>query len=627
VAEEVHPLMAGLAGILPFGDTLDRTETVALVEKMGRVQAHRGPGDWRVLSHPGLVHVVSCGDSTPIPDCGAGAQDERPNGPFLAFDGEVTNRSEIRTQLSHAGTEPRSESDRELVLRAWEHWGEQCLDHLDGRFAFVLHDPARGASFLVRDRFGHRPFHYAFSDDRLCFASEIKTLLSVTPPPALDELALLEWSFYGDLLPPRTLFRGIRTVAPGHVIRVGKDGRTRECLAYYDPADVVDPARYAEYAALSTPEILKILESTVDQAVMSHIDGRRDVGIMLSGGVDSAVIAAMASRHGELRAYHFSVAGDPRLDERPMASEVARTLGLSLQSIAIDGETYRRELAHATYRYEMPLWHMQGVPIHLLARRAHQDGTSMLLSGVSVGPLLGAATDRYRWILPPPFLSRVPDDVFRIVRKAVYSAAGLSIANPFFALNLGVALQLVDGGARSKRVDRCNETYEFLGDPHERRVHVMRLSDNALFLPRFFEQGDRLCMGESVEYCDASVEDRFVSLALNLPTDAIFHKKKTPKWILKELATRYVPREIAFQKNVPLDVPLAEYFEPPFKQSLFEDGFLASFLGLDWNAARALVKKARERRPLLFQLVHIETWGRLFFLQQSAEEVQGLLSL
>ena len=207
---------------------------------------------------------------------------------------------------------------------------------------------------------------------------------------------------------PRTLFRGIRTLAPGHLLRVGNDGRTPESLAYYDPANVVDPARYAENAARSTPELLDILESALDQAVTSHINGRREVGVMLSGGVDSAVIATLASRHAEVRAYNFSIGGDPRLDERPMADEVARLLGLPLQSVAINGETYRRELAHATYHNEMPLWHMHGVPIHLVARRAAEDGTSLLLSGFSLGPLLTAATDRYRWILPPPFLDRVP---------------------------------------------------------------------------------------------------------------------------------------------------------------------------------------------------------------------------
>ena len=617
--------MAGLAGIAPLRATLDRAELVSLVQQMGRVQRHRGPADWRVVAQPGLVHVVSGAPQVRVDPHEADLPEELPDGPFLAFDGEITNHGEVRTQLRQAGTEVRSTSDRELVLRAWEHWGEQCLDHLNGRFAFVLHDPTQGASFLVRDRFGHRPLHYAFSHDRLCFASEIKTLLAVTAPPALDELALLEWSLYGDVLPPRTLFRGIQTLPAGHVLRVGKDGQTRQCVAYYDQANAVDAARYAGYAARSTPELLDILESALDQAVASHINGRPDVGVMLSGGVDSTVIATLASRHAEVRTYNFSIGGDPRLDELPMANKVARLLGLPLQSVAIDGETYRRELARATYHNEMPLWHMHAVPIHLVARRAAEDRTSLLLSGFSLGPLLTAAADRYRWLLPPPFLDRVPDDVFRIVRKAVYSAAGFAIANPFFALNLGIALQLVDGGARSTLVDRYNRAYEFLNDPDDRRFHVMRLCDTALFIPRFFHQADRLCMAASVDYCDTVVEPGFILLARNLPTAVLFHKKKIAKWLLKELATRYVPREIAFQKKIPLDVPLGEYFEPAFKQSLFENGFLASTLGLDWNKARALANKAREHRPILFQLVHIETWGRLFFMQQSPEEVQELL--
>ena len=613
--------MAGLAGIVPLRDTIESTETVTLVEKMARLQSHRGRGEWRVVSHPGLVHLVPYEDSAPHV---AGGLDERHGGKFLAFDGEITNCDEIRTQLDKAGAELRSTSDRDLVLCAWEKWGEQCLDHLHGRFAFVLHDSASGASFLVRDRFGHRPFHYTFSDGRLCFASEIKALLAVTGPPALDELALLEWSLYGDVLPPRTLFRGIRTLGPGYLLRVDKDGRTQE-FAYYDPANVVDPALYAEYAARSTPELLDILEFTIDHAVTSHINGRPEVGVMLSGGVDSAVIAALASRHANVRAYNFSVAGDTRLDERPMANEVARILGLPLKGIVIDGKTYRRELARATYHCEMPLWHMHAVPIHLVARFAADNGTSLLLSGFSLGPILTAAPDRYRWVVPPSLLSRVPDNLFRVVRKAVYSAQGFNIGNPFFALNLGIALQLVDGGARSNLLDRFNQTYEFLNDPHDRRFHVMRLSDTALFIRRFFHQADRLCLGASVDYCDAVVDARFMSLARNLPTDALFRKKKTTKWILKELATRYVPREIAFQKKIPLQVPIREYFEPAFKRPLFEDGFLASTLGLDWDTAQALLKKAREHRQFLLQLVHIETWGRLFFMQQSAEDLQELL--
>jgi asparagine synthase (glutamine-hydrolysing) len=346
---------------------------------------------------------------------------------------------------------------------------------------------------------------------------------------------------------------------------------------------------------------------------------------LLSGGVDSTVIAEMARRHGDVRAFNFSASRDPQLDEAPMARLVAQKLELPLESIAIDGETYRRELARATSFYEMPLWHMQGIPTHVAARRARAEGIEILLSGVSVGPLLGAATDRYRWILTPPVLDHVPERLLRVVRKATYSKDGLPIAAPFFTRTLGIGLQLVDGGGRFRMVGRCNEAYRFLGNRSERRVHVMRLTDNALFLPRFFHQGDRLCMGESVEYCDASVETGFMSLALNLRTDVIFHKK-IPKWILKELATRFVPREVAFQKKRPVwNVPVAEYFAPLFKPSLFKDGFLASFLALDWRTANDLYAREKDKTQLLYRLVNIETWGRLFFMGHSVEEVTELL--
>jgi len=345
----------------------------------------------------------------------------------------------------------------------------------------------------------------------------------------------------------------------------------------------------------------------------------------LSGGVDSTVVAALAARHADVKAYNFSAWQDSVLDERRMAVRVAEKLGLPLQTMTIDGGTYRRELARATWLFEMPLWHMQGVPIHLLARRAYADGIRILLSGVSIGPLLGAASDRYRWILPPPFLSRIPAGLLRVARKAVYSANGLPIANPAFVRNLGFGLRLVDGGSRARVVERCDETYQFLENFRERRVHVMRMSDNALFLPRFFRQGDSLCMGESVEYCDAAVDTDYLALALNLHTGLIF-RKKIPKWILKELATRYVPREVSFQKKHPVwTVPVDQFFSPMLRESLFRNGFLASHLGLDWPAVNALYQGEKEKSQILYRLVNIETWGRLFFMGQSVDEVSALL--
>jgi hypothetical protein len=399
----------------------------------------------------------------------------------------------------------------------------------------------------------------------------------------------------------------------------------QESQAYYDVMKVVDPVRYADLAARSPAEIMTILEETLDRVVRGQMEGQRgDVGVLLSGGVDSAVIAAFAARHGKVRGYNFSARRGSVLDERRMAERVAQTFGLPLQGVYLDAETYRRELPRAIYLHEMPIWHYQLVGVNLLARLAHADGVKLMLSGVNVGTLLLASDDRYRWVVPPPFMTHVPSSALRVARKAIYSANDLPVANPFFVENLGFGLRLVDGGARAKIVKRCDEAYQFVRDHKERRIHIMRLSDTAMYFTRFFKQGDSMCMGESVEHCDAAMDSDFVSLALNLGTDLIF-RKKVSKWILKEFATRYMPREIAFQKKHPVwNLPVDQYFSPMFRQSLHQDGFLASFMGLDWQSANDLYLKEENKAQVLYRLVNIEIWGRLFFMGQSVDEVTSL---
>jgi asparagine synthase (glutamine-hydrolysing) len=609
--------MSGLAGIAARDAPLDAMKVTSQVDVMGQVQKHREPDGWRIVTAAGLTYGHDGTDSS-----------ESASGLALAFDGKITNASEVRNALRAAGAQLHDNSDRELVLRAWESWGPKCLEQLQGRFAFVLRDSKRATCYLVRDRFGHKPFYYALHDDRIYFASEIKTLLALLAPPILNELALLEWSLYGDVLPPRTLFRGIETLPNGHLREIGAPGSAPESRPYYDITKVVDPERYADYASRSDAEMMDILDATLERVVKNQIEGQRGgVGVLLSGGVDSTMIAAMATKNAEIKAYNFSFwSKDSVLDERRNAEKVAVKLGLPLQSISFDGETYRSELARALWLFETPLWHLQAVAMHLLARRAFADGTRILLSGVSVGPLLLTALDRYRYILPPPFLSHIPAGVLRVTRKAIYSANGLPVATPFFAHNLGFGVRLVDGGKRGRMIARMNETYEFISDLNERRIQVMRMSDNAFFWPRFFRQGDSLCMGESVEYCDAAIDSDFMSLALNLNGHLILRKNKITKWILKELATRYVPRELAFQKKHPVwSVPVDQYFVPMLRESLFKGGFLDSHMGMDWPTVNDMYRQDKEKTQILYRLINIELWGRMFFLGQSVDDVSTML--
>ncbi|HET7585371.1 MAG TPA: asparagine synthase-related protein [Gemmatimonadaceae bacterium] len=621
--------MTGLAGVISLDGALDRDDVIARLDVLTRTMSHRAPAGWQCAVHSHLASAFARSRGND----GAGAPRDAsstacPDGCArlaVAFAGVLTSRARVRERLENARASASCD-DRALLVRAWEHWGAQALDVLDGRFTFAVHDSGACRSYVVRDRFGHLPMHYLVDGDRVYFASEIKPLLAVAArAPVLDEMALVEWSMYGDVLPPRTLFRGIHTLAPGHLLEIGHDTRQVTTRIYHDPVTVVAQERYRGYAGLSIPEALDLVESTIERAVAGHIHGRSGVSVMLSGGVDSSLMAALAARHTQVTGYHFSVANNALPDERPTARTVASHLGIPLvETSPVDGDVYRRELAPVTWSIEMPLWHMQGVPMQLLARRAAQGGAEMLLTGITVGPYLGASYDRMRWISAPRVMQRIPAGAFRVMRKAVYSAAGLPVVNPFFTLTLGSGVHLVDGGARAEMVRRHEEAYRFLSDA-ERPPLVMRMTDNALFLPRFFHKCDRLCMASSVEYCDAAAESDFQTLAFNAPVSWI-RRKGHWKWMLKEIATRHIPREISFQKKIVGDVPADDYFTPQFRPSMFEHGFLGRFLGMKWQTIQRVASVGRDRTAAIFRLVNLETWGRLFLLEQSVQEVTHRLT-
>jgi len=585
---------------------------------MGSAQKHREPDGWHVIARDSLVFVAGSGTET----------ESSASGVSLVFDGKITNAGAVRESLRESRAATQGNSDRELVLRAWEAWGPKSLEQLQGRFAFVVHDSKRGVTFLARDRFGHKSIYFALRKDRIYFASEIKTLLAVLQEAAAPhELALLEWSLYGDTLPPRTLFRGIETLPNGHYRELGAQGSPSEAQPYYDVTKIVDRDRYAEYAAKSPGALIDLLDETLERVIGNQFEGQRgEVGVLLSGGVDSAVIAAQARKHASVKAYNFSAWRDSVMDESRMAKKVAAKLGLPLHSIYLDGETYRRELARVIWLFETPLWHMQGVPTHLLARSAFEDGVRILLAGVCLGPLSGAvALGRYRWVLPPRYASYVPAAALRWARKFVYSANGFPVGNPHFVQNLGAGLKLVDGGKRTRMIAGYDEAYGFIDNYKERRIQVMRLTDNAFFWQRFFRQGDNLCMAESVEFCDAAIDNDYMSLILNLPAD-IIRRNGVQKWILKELALRYVPREVAYQeKHAVFVVPVEQFFVPMFRESLFRGGFLETHLGMDWPAVDDLYRQQHDKSQVLYRLINIEVWGRMFFLGQSVDDVSAML--
>ncbi len=306
--------MCGIAGMMMAGgQPVDRS----LLQTMTTALVHRGPdGDGYHVDGPiGLGHRRLA-----VIDIAGGAQpfasaDERYQ---CVYNGEIYNYREIRTLLERAGHVFRTASDTEVLVQAYAHWGQACLERLNGMFAFAIWDSSENTLFCARDRFGQKPFHYLVSPDgSLYFASEIKGLYAVPGfSRKLDPQALDQFFAYGYVPEPRSIYGQVHKLAAG-------------CFLTVAPGTPPNVHRYYDLPVQSSKAHSHIAWDDVSGAVMRHMVSDVPVGCFLSSGMDSASIAAAMVEHaGGSEVASFTLgADDPLLDERPQARRLAETLG------------------------------------------------------------------------------------------------------------------------------------------------------------------------------------------------------------------------------------------------------------------------------------------------------------
>lgn len=430
--------MAGIAGLICLDNTCDRIHR-DLVARLGGALQHRGRQVYGPIDN-GMVTVMlrapcGAGSGSVVTGSAAGAETLAATAATCSvahtggrehllgmLDGKLYNATVLASELATLGQPCSGANAAELAGSAWRAWGSEAAGRLEGPFAAVLCDAQRRRAVLMRDHFGSRPLVYAMRGRHLLFASEVRALLAAGMPRRLDERALIQWCLFEDVAPPDTLFDGIRTLPPGHALEVGAGIGSVEPMPYFHPTTYVDPGLYEWLESSPDTAVVDQLDGLIRRSVLDALPPSGKVAVMLSGGVDSSMVTAMAAREAAVHAYHLSVAGHPRFDERPAATLVARKLGIGLEVLDIDGARFLDELPEATWANELPLWHSQCVPFRLIAKRAGHDGTTTLLTGDMLDGLFSA--DRHkslRWLLPARrVVGRLPAPVRSALTKVVY---------------------------------------------------------------------------------------------------------------------------------------------------------------------------------------------------------------
>jgi asparagine synthase (glutamine-hydrolysing) len=623
--------MCAIAGVVCAKPGCDGRHHLPAVRSMCDLQSHRGPDDQDVRplgpvclgSNRLSILDLSRAGRMPMSD---------PSGRWwIVYNGETYNFQELREELRGLGHAFTSGSDTEVVLHAFQEWGDACLERMVGMFAFAVLDREARTVTLARDRFGKKPLYYMQQDGHLFFASEVKALLRVRDEVRPNYRRLLEWTLYrnAELGAPDTFVDGICALPPGHVMRVGQ-GRLEPPRAYYTPAAQVDRDRYARLQEAPVDAVLDEIDRLLNESVRARLVSDVPLGTLCSGGIDSSLITALCARHiPDVAAFHVSVAGYPALDERAYAKQVTDGLGLTLHTYELTADAFRRHLPRAIYHSDFPLTHPNSVAFLLISEFARSRGVTILLSGEAADELFGGYIQRYRhlrqFLRAQRLLARAPARIRKVMAWLGYAAERVPItAFSEYPALLAHTTSMLDLFARDDLRIRCEEAYGFIANEDDRAVLGAMLGDVTNFLSPLLRRLDRMSMAASVECRTPFLDHRLVQLAVNLPLQYRLHGR-TDKWVLKQVAARYLPHDVVFRKKVGFPLPVSDYLAPLAREEFFADGFCVEALGIHRRGLLEAVRTWPTNVNGFFNLLALEIWGRLFVLGQSVEEVSEKL--
>lgn len=496
---------------------------------MTRLLAHRGPDDegfWDAdPMHLGMRRLA-------VIDLATGRQPmfNEDKSVAVVFNGEIFNYIELRAELKLRGHVFRTQSDTEVIVHAYEEFGPHCLAHFNGMFAFALWDRPRQQLFLARDRLGEKPLYYAQHGGRFLFASEIKSLLSEIPAePMLDE----EYWTLESVNAPRTMFRGIHALPPGHALLY--DGQTATVWEYWQ----LPREEHAETErGWSAREVAGKLRALLEDAVRIRLRSDVPLGAFLSGGLDSSFLCCLAKPQKVFVCrFPFGAA----YDEFRYAERVARHIGAEMHVVEPTAEEFRARLPKILWHLDQPVATMSPIAEFMLAERARQH-IAVTLGGQGGDELFGGYT-RYFLIMEEARLGHAPNpddyaahpllkDYLPLARFFWTGKTG-DPAQRYFEL-----IRRCDSGGESvaARVREIFATQQSL-------INQMGATDLVLQFPSLITMNDRAAAAVGLENRTPFLDHRIVELAFQMPSTLKLRNGVT-KWILHEAARGIVPDEV-----------------------------------------------------------------------------------
>ncbi len=606
---------------------------------------HRGPDDSGIYAAD-LVYLAHRRLS--IVDLVAGRQPmtNETGSVWIVFNGEIYNHETLRGELEGAGHRYATRSDTETIIHAYEEHGTDCVHRFRGMFAFAIWDERRKVLFCARDRLGIKPFYYYWDGRLFAFASEIKALLAHPSISAqFEESVLAEYLGFGYISGEQTLFRNIRKLMPGHYLQVD--------LQHSSPALNVErywdlPQQKNAYQTLSRgweEEWVSETCTRLEESVRAHLMSDVELGVFLSGGLDSSLIAAMVRQIDQRPVKTFSVGyREAQYSELGFAADAAQTIGAQHHEIVVGREDFFGALPKLIWHEDEPLAWPSSVSLFFVAKLASEH-VKVVLTGEGSDELFGGYT-RYGWTL----LNQKYADIYGILPQGIRARIGKAIASTrllqpsvrrklshtFVGRGSSVESLLLDNFycafsepeqvqlLRSGQASVYDSYLYYWNSRHDSRpLSRMLYADMKTYLVELLMKQDQMSMASSLEARVPFLDSGLVEFAATIP-EKLKIRGKTHKYLLKQVARGFLPSRIVDRKKLGFPTPLRQWLRAPGAESLFsrllaDDGILASYIHM--NELRRLIDAHRSGQvdgtDRLWRLLNLQIWGEIFLSGKS----------
>lgn len=632
--------MCGISGFIDF----NKNSSVEVLKNMTDTLVHRGPDGSGYELFQSQQATIGFGHRrlAIIDLTETGKQPMQFEHLWITFNGEIYNFQEIKNELEQLGHHFKSHSDTEVILHAFVQWGIDCVKKFIGMFAFVIYDTKAQEIYCVRDRAGVKPFFYYWKDDLFLFASELKAFHK--HPEFTKELnydAVAAFMQYGNVPTPHCIFNHCHKLKPGHFLKLTLLNSKFSIHKYWDVYDAYNKPKLNISLEEAKEETERVLKSAFNYRMVSDVP----VGVFLSGGYDSASLAAILQKDSTTKLKTFTIGvPDIGLNEAPYAKDVAKHLGTEHYEYTCTQKEAIELISELPHYYDEPFADSSAIPTTLVCKMARKQVTVAL--SADAGDEVFAGYNRYDYLMRfgsrlnrlPGFarsavsglMNVVPADKIPVLKNKYnfhnrYEKLKGLLKDPSpknMMLNLSRNYdekQLTQILRKSfSSLDTAYLSNELKKEYFTPLSYMMAIDYQTYLLDDILQKVDRASMTVSLEGREPFLDHRVIEWAAQLP-DEFKYRDGNKKYILKEITHRYIPKTLMDRPKMGFAIPIESWLENDLKaqvdyylsedkitsQNLFQWDYIQKLKGDFFDGKKELAQKLWY--ALMFQMWY-EKW-------------------